>query len=278
MKYVSSDFASKFLILENVSPAVDEVASMMNVKSCQEESRTQAPSLFTIPKTAISKTATTHATTVPPTISMITPLPQLTTPSPAPTTSTITESLENVVLAKSSSQPQSTYEAAASLTEFELKILLDKLEKSKSYRAAEDHRNLYNVLVKSYQLDKDLFDLYGKAYSLKRSQEDKDKDDDPPAGPDQRLKKWKKSKDAEPPRSSKSKDSQSSSSKGTKSQPKSYAKSLQAEEPVFETADTEMPQDQGDDIGNTEDQPNVEAASKHDWFKKPEWPLTPDLD
>ncbi|GKA19813.1 hypothetical protein Tco_0699728 [Tanacetum coccineum] len=42
--------------------------------------------------------------------------------------STITESLKNVILAKSSSQPQSTYEAAVSLTEFELKkILLDKI-------------------------------------------------------------------------------------------------------------------------------------------------------
>ncbi|GKB92885.1 hypothetical protein Tco_0965157 [Tanacetum coccineum] len=40
--------------------------------------------------------------------------------------------------------------------------------------------------------------------------------------------------------------------------------SAQAEEPVFETADTEMPKDQGDDMGNTKDQPNVEAASKHD--------------
>ncbi|GJZ51310.1 hypothetical protein Tco_0605825 [Tanacetum coccineum] len=42
--------------------------------------------------------------------------------------STITESLKNIVLAKSSSQPKSTYKAAASLTEFELKkILLDKI-------------------------------------------------------------------------------------------------------------------------------------------------------
>ncbi|GKE07171.1 hypothetical protein Tco_1399189, partial [Tanacetum coccineum] len=126
--------------------------------------------------------------------------------------------LENVVLAKSSSQSQSTYEAAASLTEFKLKkILLDKLEKSKPYRAAEAHRNLYDALVKSYQLEKNLFDSYGKAYSIKRSREDKDKDEDPPAGPDQGLKKRKTSKDAEPPRSSKLKDSQSSSSKGTKS-------------------------------------------------------------
>nr|GEV23665.1 hypothetical protein [Tanacetum cinerariifolium] len=145
----------------------------------------------------------------------------------------------NVVLAKSSSQPQSTYEAATSLTEFELKnIVLDKLDKSKSYRAVEQHRDLYDVLVKSYQLDKDLFDSYG----------------------------------------SKSKEFKSSLSKSSKSQSKSSGKSAQAEEPVFETEDTEMPQDQGDDLGNTEDQPNVEEASKHDWFKKPERPPTYDLD
>ncbi|GJV31906.1 hypothetical protein Tco_1392306 [Tanacetum coccineum] len=193
--------------------------------------------------------------------------------------STINESLENVVLVKSSSQPQSTYEAASSLTEFELKkILLDKLEKSKSYRAAEQHRDLYDALVKSYQLDKDLFDSYGKTYSLKRGREDKDKDEDPLAGSDQGLKKRKTSKDVEPSRGSKSKESKSSSSKGSKSQSKSSGKSTQAEEPVFETVDIEMPQDQGDDLGNTEDQPNVEEASKHDWFKKPERPPTPDRD
>ncbi|GKD73190.1 hypothetical protein Tco_1331472, partial [Tanacetum coccineum] len=81
--YVSSDFVSKLLILENVPPAVDEVASMMNVKIHQEESSTQAPFLFIIPEMAIPEAATTHTTNVPQTISMITPLPQLTTPSPA---------------------------------------------------------------------------------------------------------------------------------------------------------------------------------------------------
>ncbi|GJW27832.1 hypothetical protein Tco_0044707 [Tanacetum coccineum] len=73
-----------------------------------------------------------------------------------------------------------------------------------------------------------------------------------------------------------SKETKSSSSKGTKSQPKTSGKSVQAEELVFETVDTEMQQDQGGDLGNTEDQPNVEEASKHDWFKKPERPPTPD--
>ncbi|GJY41974.1 hypothetical protein Tco_0429244 [Tanacetum coccineum] len=167
----------------------------------------------------------------------------------------INESLENVVLAKSSSQPQSTYKAVASLTE-----------------------DLYDALVKSYQLDKNLFNSYGKVYSLKRGREDKDKDEDPPARSDQGLKKRKTSKDAEPSRGSKLKEFKSSSSKGSKSQSKSSGKSTQAEEPVFETADIEMPQDQGDDLGNTEDQPTVEEASKHDWFKKPERPLTPDRD
>ncbi|GJW82528.1 hypothetical protein Tco_0146503 [Tanacetum coccineum] len=81
--------------------------------------------------------------------------------------STVTESLENVVLSKSSSQP---------------------------------------------------------------SREDKDKDEDPPAGPDQWLKKKKKSKDVEPSRGSKSKESKSSSFKGSKSQPKSSGKSTQEED------------------------------------------------
>ncbi|GJV36896.1 hypothetical protein Tco_1409373 [Tanacetum coccineum] len=94
---VSSEFASKFLILENVPPTVDEVASMMNFKSRQEEPSTQAPSLFTVPETAIPETATIHASTVPPTISMITPLPQLTTPTPTPTTASTTTSIPTLL-------------------------------------------------------------------------------------------------------------------------------------------------------------------------------------
>ncbi|GKB01288.1 hypothetical protein Tco_0829332 [Tanacetum coccineum] len=116
-------------------------------------------------------------------------------------------------------------------------------------------RELYDGLVKSYNLDKDLFSSYGKAYSLKRYREDKDKDKVPPAGSGQGLKKQKTSKDAEPLTGSKSKESNSRSSKGTKSQPKSSSKSAQAEELVFEA-----------------------AASRHDWFKKPKRPPTPDSD
>ncbi|GKG61124.1 hypothetical protein Tco_0616940, partial [Tanacetum coccineum] len=49
------------------------------------------------------------------------------------------------------------------------------------------------------------------------------------------------------------KEAMSSSSKGTKFQPKSSGNSMQAEEPMFETADTEMLQDRGGDLGNTKD-------------------------
>ncbi|GJY94634.1 hypothetical protein Tco_0510995 [Tanacetum coccineum] len=162
----------------------------------------------------------------------------------------VEKSVKDIIKDKSSSQPKLTYTAAASLTEFELKkILLDKIKKSKSYRGAQEYKDLYDALVKSYKLDKDLFKSYGKVYSLKRDLEDKDKDEDPPAGSNQGLKKQKTSKD-----------------------------SAQVEEPMFETADTEMPLNQGEDLGNTEDQPNIEATSRNDWFKKPKRPLTPDSD
>ncbi|GJR33480.1 hypothetical protein Tco_1209164 [Tanacetum coccineum] len=41
---------------------------------------------------------------------------------------------------------------------------------------------------------------------------------------------------------------------------------------------TEEPQNQGQDMGTSDDQPNVKEAPKHNWFKKPERPSTPDSD
>ncbi|GJY41547.1 hypothetical protein Tco_0428817 [Tanacetum coccineum] len=106
----------------------------------------------------------------------------------------VTELLKHVVLAKESSQPQSSYEAAAMLTEFELKkILIDKMDKSESYLAAPKYKECYEGLIKSYDLEKFLFSTYGKVYSLKRSRNDND--EDPSARSDRGLKKRKSSKD-----------------------------------------------------------------------------------
>ncbi|GJZ51082.1 hypothetical protein Tco_0605597 [Tanacetum coccineum] len=141
--------------------------------------------------------------------------------------SMVTESLEYAVLAKESSQPKSTYEAASSLTEFELKkILIDKIDESQSYLTATEHRACYDGLIKSYDLDKSLFSTYDKVYSLKRIRKDKDKDEDPSVGSDRGLKKRMNSKDAKPTK----------------------------EEPEFEVADSDMPQDQ-DEIWTPQKRP-----------------------
>ncbi|GKF93465.1 hypothetical protein Tco_0280184, partial [Tanacetum coccineum] len=58
----------------------------------------------------------------------------------------IDESHTKVTLAKASSQPQSTYEAAATLTEFELKkILIDKMNKSESFWQLQNTENAMMV-------------------------------------------------------------------------------------------------------------------------------------
>ncbi|GJV24402.1 hypothetical protein Tco_1377097 [Tanacetum coccineum] len=72
------------------------------------------------------------------------------------------------------------------------------MDESQSYLTATEHRECYDGLIKSYELDKSLFSTYDNVYSLKRSQKDKDKDEDPSAGSDQGLKKRKTSKDVEP--------------------------------------------------------------------------------
>ncbi|GJW75858.1 hypothetical protein Tco_0135228 [Tanacetum coccineum] len=148
----------------------------------------------------------------------------------------VKDSLEDDVLAKVSSQPQSSYEAAATFTEFELKnIPIYKMDKSESYLAAPKHRECHKGLIKSYDLDKTIFSTYGP----------------------------------------KSRESQSSSSKGTKSQQRSSGKFVQSEELEFEVADSDMPQDQEENLGNDDEEPKEKVASKRDWFTKPIQPQEP---
>ncbi|GKF08067.1 hypothetical protein Tco_0042291, partial [Tanacetum coccineum] len=192
----------------------------------------------------------------------------------------VTESIEAVVLTRCSSQPTSTYEAAASLFDFDLtNILIDKLEKNKSYDKADYKKNLYDALVESYNTDKDLFDSYGKVFLLKRSQYE-DKDRDPLAGSDRGKKKRKSSKDAESSRDSRSKEKKSSntSKDASQSQHKSSGKSAHAEEPSHTVEDSRVQQNQEFDTGYTNEQPADKEASKSDWFKKLERPPTPDPD
>ncbi|GJU89541.1 hypothetical protein Tco_1301964 [Tanacetum coccineum] len=100
-----------------------------------------------------------------------------------------------------------------------------------------------------------------------RSRKDKDKDEG--------LKKKKTSKDAELATGPKGKESKSGSSKGTKSLSKSSGKSVQSEEPEFEVADSDMPQDQEENLGKEDEEPKEKVVSKRDWFTKPTQPQEP---
>nr|GEW55829.1 hypothetical protein [Tanacetum cinerariifolium] len=173
------------------------------------------------------------------------------------------ESLDANVLAKSSSQPKSTYETAATLSEFELtKILMDEIEENKSYLRANYKKELYDALVKSYNTDKDLFYTYGEVFSLKKGRDDKDKDQDPSVGSDRGTKTRGSSKEAESSKDSRSKEGKSSSSsKGTsRSHHKSTNKSTHAEEPSHTVDDSKVRQHQEFDTSNNDEQPDEEAA------------------
>ncbi|GJW70290.1 hypothetical protein Tco_0127207 [Tanacetum coccineum] len=130
-------------------------------------------------------------------------------------------------------------EAAATITEFELKkILIDKIDKSESYLAGPEHRECYEGLKKSYDLDMTIFSTYGKVYSFKRSRKDKDKDEDPSARSDR-------------------------------------GKFVQSEEPEFKVTDSDMPRDQEENLGKDDEEPKEKVESKRYWFTKPTEPQEP---
>ncbi|GJR90915.1 hypothetical protein Tco_0214926 [Tanacetum coccineum] len=101
----------------------------------------------------------------------------------------------------------------------------------------------------------------------KRDRKDKDKDEDLSAGSDRRLKRRKTSKDADPTTEPKKKDSTFGTSKGIKSQPRSSGKSVQSEELVIEIADFDIPHDQEGNLGDNEDEPRKETASRRPAFR-----------
>ncbi|GJZ02003.1 hypothetical protein Tco_0519964, partial [Tanacetum coccineum] len=272
----SSDLETKYLNFSDIPHTDAEIVSPLDVPVHHEVPRTQAPTLLTIPVSVIPESSPVFRN-IPQSSYTFTLTPIQTTPTPPPTiettnplsnlpdfasvfrfndritalekdvaelkkdplhtkvTSLVDKSCDEVTLAKVSSQPQSTYEAASTLTELVLKkFFLDKME----------------IMC----------------------EKDKDKMKDPFRGIDRGLKKRKTSKDAEPTTGQKKKDSTSGSSK---SQLKSSGKSIQSEEPVFEVADSDLPQDQEGNLGDNEDEPRNETASRRDWFKKPTPPQEP---
>ncbi|GJV24035.1 hypothetical protein Tco_1376730, partial [Tanacetum coccineum] len=80
---VLSDFTEKLLNFKNVSPANNEIASLMDTTVRNEEPSGQTSTLFTVPIMVIP-------TTIPPPPHFFNPLPQQTTPTPTPIASEVT--------------------------------------------------------------------------------------------------------------------------------------------------------------------------------------------
>ncbi|GKA26203.1 hypothetical protein Tco_0712312 [Tanacetum coccineum] len=143
----------------------------------------------------------------------------------------VTESLGAKVLVRSTNQPQTAYAVAASLSEFQLKkILIDKMKANKSINRSDNQKNLYNILVESYNSDKDIITLYGDVTF----------------------------------KDSRSKEKKSSSTSKDASHHKSFEKSAHAEEPSHTVEDSGMQQDQEFVMGENDEQP----ADKETWISQ----------
>ncbi|GJS83157.1 hypothetical protein Tco_0749698 [Tanacetum coccineum] len=237
-------------------PHIDaEIVSPMDVYVHHEVPSQQTLALLTIHVSVIIDSLPLYFTVIPQSLPSFTPPPQQSTSISPPTIEAINpqsalpdfasvfqfnnrvSALEKDILPKEVSNfapPEIQCMVTKSLEELK-KILIDKIDKSESYMAAPEHRECYEGLIKSYDLDKTLFSAY------------------------------------EPTKYPKAKESQSGSSKGAQSQSKSSGKSVQSEEPEFEVADSDMPQDQEENPGNDDEEPmeshigenNVEVMRKH---------------
>nr|GEV92441.1 hypothetical protein [Tanacetum cinerariifolium] len=233
---VSFDFTSKLLNLDNPFPDDNEITSLMNT----------ATILLPLP--------------------LINPPQQQTKPTPTPTTSKETTTVPShpdfafvfrfndrvTNLERDLSEVKQVDQYAQALfsnpalldfaSVFKLNDRVTNLERDLSEVKQVDQyaqalsfipaMELYDALVKSYQTDKDLFDTYGEVFTLKRSRDDRDKDQDPSTGSDRGTKRRKLSKEAESSSDSRSKEMKSSSTSkdASHSQHKPYGKSTNAEE------------------------------------------------
>ncbi|GJZ38356.1 hypothetical protein Tco_0584547 [Tanacetum coccineum] len=271
---VNMNLGNRDADMTDVDQADNEIASLMDTTVHHKEPGSQTSSLYTVPITAVPEITSVFTTTIPPPPPFFNPLPQQATLTPTPITSEATTSFPSLPdfsfvfkfndrvtnLEKDLSEIKQVDQYAQALSFISAIILIDNIEKNKSYDKADYKMELYDALVKSYQTGKDLFDTYGEVFTLKRSRDDREKDQDPSAGSDRGTKRRKSRKEAESFRDSRSKEKESA----------------HAEELIHTVDDSRVQQNQEFDTGNNDEQPTDKEVSKVDWFKKPERPQTPD--
>ncbi|GKD47361.1 hypothetical protein Tco_1272006 [Tanacetum coccineum] len=216
----SSDLAAKFLNFSDIPHTDAEIVSPMDVHVHHEVPSQQKPTLLIVPVSVISDSLPAFSTVIPQSLPSFTSPPQQSSPTPPPTTE--------------ATNPQFALPNFASIFQFNNRVTT--LEKEVSYEAT--------TTLTEFESKKILID-----------QMDKNKDEDPSAGSDRGLKKRKTSKDAAPATCPKAKESQFDSSKGDNSQSKSFGKFVQLEEPKFKVANSDMPHDQEENLGNDDVEP-----------------------
>ncbi|GJR63374.1 hypothetical protein Tco_1505536 [Tanacetum coccineum] len=189
----------------------------MDVLVYHEVPSNQTPTILIVPVSVITESSLIYTTIIPQSLPSFTPPLQQSTLTPPP----ITEA----------TNPPSALPNFVSAFQFNNRVTT--LEKEVAELKKDDLLN-----TQSYDLEKSLFTTYDKVSSLKRSQKDKEKDEDPSAGSDR-------------------------------------GKSVHAEEPEFEVADSDMLHDQEENMGNDDEEPKRKVASKHNWFTKPKHPKEP---
>nr|GEV35955.1 hypothetical protein [Tanacetum cinerariifolium] len=194
---------------------------------------------------------------------------------------TIDENMQKIIKEQVKEQVKTSYAVAADLSEMELKkILIEKMEGSKSIQRSDEQRNLYKALVKSYESDKIILETYGETVKLKRCHDDDaNKDEEPSDGPNRGSKNCREGKEPDSASAPKEKATRSAgkSTQGTKSRQASATKSAIAEEPMHITFQMEEPSHLEFDTG-AEDQPIVQSSQHPEWFSQQQKPPSLDRD
>ncbi|GJS49933.1 hypothetical protein Tco_0600054 [Tanacetum coccineum] len=297
---ISSDYATKFLNIDNIPSADTEIISMMDIKVQHEDLKNEVKTLKnvdhisaiyvaiksevpTIVKEYIGtslddtfhKVIQRHIAELIKEHSILADVVKVFQQQQKPQKSVA--DIRKIKMEQASKQQETRYTITSSdtaeLQEFDQKrTLFETMTKTKSFNKNTKHKALYHALMNSILKDEDAMDKGVLDKSKKRNPNDADRDEGPPARSNQGVKKKKTSKDTEPSKKAKSSETSKCT---TKSQPKSTGKSAQAKETVFEAEDTQVPHNLGEDMGTTDEPPIVNVYPK-DWFKKPERPPTPD--
>ncbi|GKE22210.1 hypothetical protein Tco_1433722 [Tanacetum coccineum] len=90
MSSISSDYATKFLNIDNIPSADTKIISMMDIKVQHEDLSSQTSPLLTVPILVVLESSTAPATTIPPPIPPFIPFPHQSIPIPTPTTTEAT--------------------------------------------------------------------------------------------------------------------------------------------------------------------------------------------